>query len=330
MKNYFNYRTQVNMKDYSGRFHFNELLKQEGSNINVLKKNNTKFNCQAVVRNYGIENKNTLEERSIIFDKSINIEQGDYVNYQNRIYLIISGIDDRTYFYSGKLTMCNQILNYRGLKQLLFAWSDNSSYGVKGESETTYTVSVDGKIQCFVQDNADSSIIQNGWRFILGKEKNQVYKVVDSSTVTNGFVLYIDENTEPIVIKGCRRIVMDRTVSCAKDDFEHNIAWMGWMEDKPTTEDKAAGESYLKSSMNSFTIRKQCDNEFVMMTADNMFDNGWTFTIDYNGVDKSDILIKEQTDDLIKIKNLHRITGSIILICTKGNKTINQEIKLVK
>ena len=214
------------------------------------------------------------------------------------------------------MLLCFKTLNYKGLEELIYTWNDNSSYGVKGEMETTYIKEVDGKVQFKMQNNKYTKIIKNGWRFIFDNDENQVYEVVDNSTVTTNNV---------------RRIVMNKTVSCAYDDFEHNIAYNKCLEDTPIVPDPVpSGDTYIKSSNNTMNIHKASSTEFAMMNSDNTFSSGWTITVDYNGLDKKAFRIEKSNDYAIRIRNLKLISGSIFITFTKDSKNIKQEIKLVK
>ena len=259
-----------------------------------------------------------------IYVKYVKLRPHDTLNIGDLLYFddnwwVIKEFEYNLPMPKGTSYKCIQTLNYKGLLEPIPCWCDNSSYGVKGEIETTYMASVDGKIQFYVQNNKYTKCIQNGWRFIFDNDENQVYKVVDSNTVTTG---------------GVRRIVMDKTVSCAKDDFKNNIAYMEWLDDNPNTDNSNStdkiNDCYIKSNIGDMTITKYCETEFVIMNPDDTFSSGWNISVDYNGVNPQCLLITEQDDKHIKIKNLNKIKGSIFIIATKDDANIKQEVKLVK
>jgi len=125
MKDYSNYKkhVQIDMKDYSGKFHFNEQLKQEGTDIKINGKSTQLINgeekvIRAIVRNSGVENKEANEERSIMIGKEYAYKYGDYVEYLEDIYLTNVSVDkDNPFFNTAKMKRTNHLFKwiYKGV-----------------------------------------------------------------------------------------------------------------------------------------------------------------------------------------------------------------------
>ena len=293
MNDYSNFRKQVDMIDYSGKFHFAENLKQEGTDILVNGKgsitiNDKTFNYRAIVRNAGVEHKQSVEDREIKFYKDYGIKQGDYITYNDDIYLIIPAIDkDNPFFNTAKMTRCQTKLNYKGLKNPIWFYGSNSSYGVKGVEETNTINIIDGKIYCLVQDNEATQKIYIGMRFILRHSKNQIYKCI---------------KTENVLTDNCREIVLEKDVYNDNDDLENNIAYNPEL-DNIVEDNEIIKDNYsIKGLNNSYSIRKLGQNTFTIYNNEEVDTDSWKIDIDSN-LSINDYTIIEKTNNSITIKN---------------------------
>lgn len=247
-----------------------------------------------------------------------DVRNGDMIEITAKNGKTQKWLVEKTYYNEltpkADMLLCFKTLNYKGLEELIYTWDDNSSYGVKGENDTTYLKEVDGKVQFKMQDNKYTRRIQNGWRFMLDNDIHEVYVVVDSGTPTND---------------GVRRIVMNKTDSCDKDDPINNIAYNECLEDKivnPPTEDSGI---HIVSSTGDMSCRRDCSVTFTIMNGTSI-SNGWDITVDYGTTNPKSIKIVKQTDSLITIKNLNNISASINIKFSKGGTIKTQTIKLVR
>lgn len=216
MKDYTNYRKEPDMKMVSAKIIWKKNLKSEGTNIKVngenseiIENTNTPYFC--IVRNYGIEQKNDLEERIMYFDKFYSIKRGDYVEYNGDTYLTTSKRDkDNPVFDTIKMTWCNQVLTLEGMPSQP-CFMKNSSYGSKGiVTNNQYSSDFDSRGIIIVQKNKYTDKLYEGFRMIFNHSKNDVYQItkinsafsVDYYEIICKYVKYVQE-----------------------DDFENNIAY---------------------------------------------------------------------------------------------------------
>lgn len=321
MNDYSNFRKQVDMVQYSGKFHFAENLKQEGTNILVNGKesidiNEKTFNYRAIVRNAGVEHKQSVEDREMKFYKDYRINQGDYITYNDDIYLIIPAIDkDNPFFNTAKITRCQTTLNYKGLKNPIWFYGSNSSYGVKGVEETNTIDTIDGKIYCLVQDNKDTQKIYIGMRFVLKNNKNQIYKCI---------------KTENILTDKCREIVLEKDVYDEKDDLINNIAYNPEL-DKISGDVEVTKDNYAIKGLNgSYNIRKLGQNTFTIYNNDEVDTDSWQINIENNNLGVNDYTIIETTNNSITIKNNIGYSKETLTInFIKDNIKLSIEVKFI-
>lgn len=222
MKDYSNYKTEINMTDYSAIFHFNQQLEQEGTYIKINNKESidideNEYKYRGIIRNSGTQNDDQDEFRIILFDKLLGIKRGDYATYLDDEYIIVSNIDkDNPYYNSTKLTLCNQTISWKDEKGKVYCYPcniQNDSYGAKILLSNDAFGEVSQKCKVTIQNNKDTlKFLRPDFRFILSNSDTDIYKV------------------------GTRDIGIDSgiiTLTCSKDvlknedDLENNIAYNG-------------------------------------------------------------------------------------------------------
>lgn len=321
MNDFSNFRKQVDMVDYSGKFHFAENLRQEGINIKVNGKENIIIDNElipykAIVRNAGVEYKQSVEDRSMKFYKYYGIKQGDYITYNDDIYLIIPAIDkDNPFFNTAKMTRCQTTLNYKGLANPIWFYGSNSSYGVKGVEETNTINIIDGKLCCLVQDNKDTRRIYLGMRFVLRNDKDQIYKCIKN---------------ENILIGNCREVILEKDAYNDKDDLESNIAYNPELDNILEEPEIVKGNCSIKSINGNYNIRKLGQNTFTIYNNEEVDTDIWEINIKTNNLTSNDYSVIEKTNNSITIKNnVGYSKEPLIINFIKDDISLSVEVKLI-
>jgi hypothetical protein len=136
---------------------------------------------------------------------AVPLHTGDFIDYQDERYLITSQIDHNEQSYRTRIRKCNY--------NIAFNWNGNVKWFdaiVEGKSFSVDTGSVisfpDGKIQVYLQDNADTRAITLSQRFY---NTHQPFKVEGIDRTVNG-----------IIKLSCVLVF----ISTSDDDVENNIA----------------------------------------------------------------------------------------------------------
>lgn len=247
MKDYSNYRNYLNvdMRKYSGEILFKEHLKQEGMYVKINGNENTIIGNNEVpyfliVRNYGIEHKEGLEERLLIFGKEFNIKTGDYIDYLDEKYIINSHVDkDNPFRDSCKIILCNQTIHWKdSLGEHTYpCYSTNSAYGSKITATNDYVPEVDTKDKIYVQYNEITKNIDFGYRFMFNHSKKDIFKVTD----------FDSGNMTGLIILTC-----EKDSYLPEDDLENNLCHIeNVSKDTPTnpTTYNIIGEDEIKQNI---------------------------------------------------------------------------------
>ena len=94
------------------------------------------------------------------------INKGEYIVYDNNHFLVYE-FNRNSIFPKADVYLCNNYLNYKGLKNFIYGFSSDTSYGVKGVEETTTIDTIDGKLLFYAPNNKETELIYIGMRFIL-------------------------------------------------------------------------------------------------------------------------------------------------------------------
>jgi hypothetical protein len=140
-----------------------------------------------------------------IIRAAVPLHTGDFIDYRDERYLITSEIDHNEQSYRSRIRKCNY--------SIAFNWNGNVKWFdaiVEGKSFSVDTGSVisfpDGKIQVYLQDNADTRAITLSQRFY---NTHQPFKVEGIDRTING-----------IIKLSCILVF----ISTSDDDVENNIA----------------------------------------------------------------------------------------------------------
>lgn len=259
MKDYKNYKTEINMTDYSANFHFNQQLKQEGTYIKINNKKSIdidekEYKYRGIIRNSGTQNDDQDEFRIILFDKVLGIKRGDYATYLEDEYIIVSNIDkDNPYYNSTKLTLCNQTISWKDSNGKTYTYPcniGNDSYGSKILLNNDAYGEVSQKCKVIIQNNEDTlKFLRPDFRFILSHSDTDIYKVGTRDVgIDNGII----------------------TLTCSKetkkdeDDLENNIAYNGLItvdtdDDKPqdTTYTITGSANLIKGKQQTYELSQE-------------------------------------------------------------------------
>lgn len=259
----------------------------------------------------------TINEKKILFLPDTNIEVGSYITYDDKTFLIIEFQDDNTISPYSKSKLCNQTINWKGLKDPIPCVAEDTAYNDKGEINLDYFSMVDGKLAIYVPVNEITNTIKQNMKFIFNHNRMMKFEIISIKNVTT-------PNIYKIVMKKVEYFE-------DKDDLVNNIAdnekILG--EDKPIINPSDGYD--IVSSLGTFDIRQYGASTFTVMNNGVADTEEWNITVDYNGVDTSHIKVETITSNSIKIRNSKGAnTNKIMLNFTKGNVVISKEVGLVK
>lgn len=251
MKDYSNYKTEINMTDYSANFHFNQQLKQEGTDIKINNKESInidekEYRYRGIIRNSGTQNDDQDEFRIILFDKLLGIKRGDYATYLDDEYIIVSNIDkDNPYYNSTKLTLCNQTISWKDENGKVYCYPcsiNNDSYGAKIVTGSDVFGEISQKCKVVIQNNEDTlKFLRPNFRFILSHSDTDVYVV----------------NTRDVGIdNGILTLICSKDVLKNEDDLENNIAYNGKVNNE-TNNDEPQDTTYTITGNTNLIKGKQ-------------------------------------------------------------------------
>lgn len=182
-----------------------------------------------------IDKTNTGKKIYVLPD--IKIEEGSYIKYTDKTYLI-KEFEDNLLSPMCNALLCNQLLNWKGLKITpISCYITNSSYGSKGEIHNIEQMSdFDARAVILVGINEYTKQIRNGMRFIFNNSKDDVYEVTKKTTAYNS------NGTNGYMSLTCKYVKWVQ-----EDDFENNIAFNSFLEDNvnPSVDITIVGEEYV-------------------------------------------------------------------------------------
>lgn len=190
MNNYKSYDRIQNFNKYSSKKLFEIQLESVGSNIKINNKT-TKGIVTNEINPYA-ENK---EDRTLKVWEDEELKKGDYIEYGNEVYLVVSDIDvyvDKNYAYKDcKIRKCNQIIHMpNGVN--IHAIVEGESYGVKLIGSSDYFSEADTKVKVTVGDNeTNRKTLVLDSRFCFGNSEHGIYKNADISVYQKGLLVNI-------------------------------------------------------------------------------------------------------------------------------------------
>lgn len=260
----------------------------------------------------------TINEKRFIFLPDTKVEIGSYVTYDDKIFLITEFQNDNTLSPYSKAKLCNQTINWLGLREPVSCVTEDTAYNDKGEINLDYFSMVDGKVAIYVPVNEITNQIRQNMRFIFNHDKRMIFEAISIKNVTT-------PNIYKIVTKKVEYFE-------GKDDLVNNIAYNPFLlyEEDPEINPQD-GYSISSSLGGNFDIRQYSASTFTVMK-DNVADIGtWNISVDYNGVDVSHISVESKTNNSIKIRNSKGLNANKIIVnFSNGEVNISQEVGLIK
>ena len=264
-----------------------------------------------IIRNNQNPMSESKEDRSFIVDIQTKLNQGSYIKYNDVCYIAISGVDIyKDYYKKCKIRECNQTLNLKGWDKPIPCWGTNSSYGVKGKIENNYFALTDGKIQFKIQKNKFTDMIEKGTRFIFNNSEKFVYEVVE---------------IENVLIPNIYTITVEKDEFDYRDDLKNNIAYNPSLEvEEPDNPNPPPTYSYnVMADNGDLSLKRYNANTFrIIDSYGNPVSTVWEITIDYNGIPKEYIEVKDKGNNYIKLINTKGYHANDLLINFKRNQNL--------
>jgi|GEM_PF-6380851 len=157
-----------------------------------------------------------IEKRIQILPDNV-CSMGDYIVYPNKTYLVLEFEDNSVVPYA-KAFQCIQTINLKGWDKPIPCVATNDSYGVKLNESNEFFAFRDAKVKIQVQKNNITKKIKNGTRFIFDNSEDNVYRVIDKTSVID---------------KGIIIFMMEKTEKMSEDDLINNIAYNDSVQDIP-------------------------------------------------------------------------------------------------
>lgn len=313
MKDYRGYDRIQDYNKYSKKKLMNNQLKYEGEDILI-----NDVQARGIIRNNQNPMSENKEDRSFMVDIDTIIKSGDYIKYEDEIYIIITDIDKyKDYYKICKIRKCIQTINIQPWKDKnikpMPCWGDNTSYGVKGKIDTTFFTTTDGKFQFKVQRNEYTDMLDKDIRIMFNHK--YVYKIVEIENIKN----------ENIYV-----ITVDKDEILDKDDRENNIAYNECFRvDKPINPNPPPTYTYnIIADSGDIVLKRYNKNTFRVVDSSGRDASGkWDITIGYNGVPENYITIKEKGNNYISLLNTKGYHDNKIIINFNKN-TISLQVKV--
>lgn len=249
MRDFKEFRTNPNdIKIRHGIKIFNKQLNSlEGHDIEI-----DGVPCRGIIYNH-INDLSDNEYRGLNVPLGTEIKNGSYVLYDNEYYINTNKKVDNHYAYIGcKITLCNQMLKWRGLPEEFkdgFPCSmSNDSYGSKQSRNSDFISEIDTKMKILVQANKYTRQIKRDMRFVFSSSEFDIFRVTDITASTQSGIITI------IAAKDTLRI---------EDDLENNLAFNEYRIYNPPQEKKdyeVVGEESVRVGRSYIYTIEPADN----------------------------------------------------------------------
>lgn len=307
---------------------FEESLESlEGFDVTI----NNKIKTRAYITNNINEYLENKEMRAMSVRNEIELEKGDYIYFENKIWIVLTDIDNHKSHKRCKIVKCNRVINLIGCPQQ-YAYADDSSYGQKGVVNSTLMTYTDGQVKLSTQNNEYTKSIPLGYRLIFGNDKNMVYEVTKNDIMTT---------------EASRRIMIKKTDFDLRDDLKNNIAYNEKkLEFDEDYENPRHNEiDYIIKDTEGYYHSKYCPDGYDLELCkrdctkiyicdelgNNLSDIVFDITSNINIVNKYDssVEIVSQGNNYIEVKNLYGYNGNdFIITFEKDDIKIPIKIKL--
>lgn len=224
MKEYSGYDRIDDFMRYSQEVTFNKQLQYEGKDLLI-----NSNEIRGIVRNDQNPMSETKEDRSLIVDLDVSINRGDYVEHKNSIYMIVTKVDEESFYQKCKIRECNQTLNCKGQSKPISCVVDNTVHGT-GVKDNGYFIEYDSRLKILVQKNKETDRYYIGMRFIFNNRF--CYKITKIDNITSNEIYMIE-----LLLSSLSPL----------DDLDNNIAYNEKLEDnKPPENYEIIGVDKIK------------------------------------------------------------------------------------
>ena len=307
---------------------FEESLESlEGFDITI----NNKIKTRAYITNNINEYLENKEMRAMSVRNEIELEKGDYIYFENKIWIVLTDIDNHKSHKRCKIVKCNRVINLIGCPKQ-YAYADDSSYGQKGVINSTMMTYTDGQVKLSTQNNEYTKSIPLGYRLIFGNDKNMVYEVTKNDIMTT---------------EASRRIMIKKTDYDSRDDLKNNIAYnekkLEFDEDYENPRHNEVDyiikdtegyyhSKYCQDGYDLELCKRDCTKIYICDELGNdLSDIVFDITSNIDIVNKYDssVEIVSQGNNYIEVKNLYGYNGNdFIITFEKDDIKIPIKIKL--
>lgn len=288
MREYNGYDRIDNFMKYSQSVVFNRQLDYEGKDLLINGKE-----IRGIVRNDQNPMSETKEDRSLIVDLDVSINRGNYVEYKRSTYMIVTKVDEESFYQKCKIRECNQTLNCKGQSKPIPCVVDNTVHGT-GVKDNGYFVEYDSRLKILIQKNKETDRYYIGMRFIFNNRF--CYKITKVDNITSNEIYMIE-----LVLSSLSPL----------DDLENNIAYNEKLEDnKPPENYKIIGADKIKvGQISTYKLEPQ------------------RLDIVYEIDDKNYATIVEQQNGECKVKALKQ--NGIVTLSAKCDSEILDEFNII-
>lgn len=284
MREYNGYDRIDNFMKYSQSVVFNKQLDYEGKDLLINGKE-----IRGIVRNDQNPMSETKEDRSLIVDLDVSIDRGNYVEHKGSTYMIVTKVDEESFYQKCKIRECNQTLNCKGQLNPIPCVVDNTVHGT-GVKDNGYFVEYDSRLKILVQKNKETDRYYVGMRFIFNNKFS--YEITKLDDITSNEIYMMELVLSPL---------------SPLDDLENNIAHNEKLEDNPLESYEIIGVDRIKvGQTETYKLEPQ------------------RLDITYEIDDTSYATIVEQLSGECKVRTL-KSNGIITLSAKCGTEIISQK-----
>lgn len=288
MREYNGYDRIDNFMKYSQSVVFNKQLNYEGKDLLINGKE-----IRGIMRNDQNPMSETKEDRSLIVDLDVSINRGNYVEYKSSTYMIVTKVDEESFYQKCKIRECNQTLNCKGQSKPIPCVVDNTVHGT-GVKDNGYFVEYNSRLKILIQKNKETDRYYIGMRFIFNNRF--CYKITKIDNITSNEIYMIE-----LVLSSLSPL----------DDLENNIAYNEKLEDnKPSESYEIIGVDKIKVGQTS-TYKLEPQRLDIIYEID----------------DKNYATIAEQQNGECKVKALKQ--NGIITLSVKCDTEILDEFNII-
>lgn len=211
MRNFNEYKNSViETQIKGGKKIFDIQLKSaEGRNIEI-----DGVLTRGIILNHLNDMSTTKDQRGLNVSLETPIKKGNFVRdlYEDKIYLVLSNIDNHYAYKTCTMEFCNQTINFNGLKEGMKVVAEGESYGVKiFQGNNDFLTTVDTKVKVTIGDNEITrKYLKPNARIMFKNSQYGIYKIGDIIVYNDGLLTAVCKKDSYMV---------------GLDDLENNICW---------------------------------------------------------------------------------------------------------